>query len=48
MYLAEKFNHSWFKHIKVSKINFGKGKRVIGKGGNFDSKYNISVPKINL
>ena len=48
MHFAEKYNHSWVKHIKVSKVNFGKGKRVIGKGGNFDSKYNISVPKINI
>jgi len=47
MHLAEKFSHPWVKHIKISNINFGKGKRVIGKGGKFDSKYNISVPKIN-
>jgi len=48
MHLAEKYNHAWVKHIKVANINFGKGKRSIGKGGNFDSKYNISVPKINI
>lgn len=48
MHLAEKFDHSWLKHINVSKINFGKGKRMIGKGGSFDSKYNISVPRINI
>lgn len=48
MHLAEKFDHSWVKYIKIQQINFGKGKRMIGKGGNFDSKYNISVPKVNL
>lgn len=48
MYLAEKFDHSWVKHINVSTIDFGKGKRVIGKGGYFNSKYSISVPKINI
>ena len=48
MHLAEKFYHPWVKYIKLSDVNFGKGKRVIGKGGNFDSKYNISVPKINI
>lgn len=47
MHLAEKFNHPWVKHVKVSNIDFGKGKRVISKGGTFDSKYNISVPEIN-
>lgn len=45
MHLAERFNHSWLKYIKVENIDFGKGKRVIGKGGSFDSKYNISVPQ---
>jgi hypothetical protein len=48
MHFAEKFDHSWFKRVKKAKINLGKGKRVIGGGGNFDSKYNLSVPKINL
>ncbi len=47
MHFAEYFNHPWVKYIKAVNIDFGKGKRVIGKGGNFDSKYNISVPKIN-
>lgn len=45
MYFAEKFNHSWVNHLNLEKVDFGKGKRVIGKGGKFDSKYNISVPK---
>lgn len=48
MHFAEYFNHPWVKHITEANINFGKGKRVVGKGGNFDSKYNISVPKINI
>lgn len=48
MHLAQRFNHPWIKHLNVSKINFGKGKRVIAQGGQFDPKYNISVPKINL
>ncbi len=47
MHFAEKFNHPWIQHLDLKKVNFGKGKRVIGKGGKFDSKYNISVPKIN-
>ena len=48
MHFAEHYNHPWVKHIKFSNINFGKGKRVIGEGGYFDSRYNISVPKIKV
>lgn len=44
MYLAEEENHPWIKKVDLSKINFGIGKRVILKGGKFNSKYNISIP----
>ncbi len=48
MHLAERFNHPWVKYIKVANIDLGKGKRVIGEGGHFDSRYNISVPGKNI
>lgn len=48
MHFAEKFNHPWVKYLDLKKVDFGKGKRVIDEGGQFDSKYNISVPKINI
>ena len=48
MHLAEQFNHPWVKFLDVSKIDFGKGKRVIEEGGEFNNKYNISVPKTKL
>jgi hypothetical protein len=44
MYLAEECNHAWVKKLDVSKVNFGKGKRMMVRGGRFDSKYNITVP----
>src|SRR3989344_1278115 len=44
MHLAEACNLPWVKKLDTKKVNFGKGKRVIVKGGHFDSKYNISVP----
>ena len=47
MHLAEHFNHPWVKHLKVAKLDFGKGKRVIAQGGQFNNKYQISVPKID-
>jgi hypothetical protein len=43
MYLAEKCNLPWVKKVDLSKVDFGKGKRVIVKGGRFDSKYRITV-----
>lgn len=46
MHLAEKVGHSWFAKIDILKIDFGKGKRSIVKGGTFDSKYNITVPDV--
>jgi hypothetical protein len=43
MYLAEECNHAWVKKLDVSKVDLGKGKRMIVKGGRFNSKYNITV-----
>lgn len=48
MHLAERFNHPWLERVNISKIDFGKGKRVIEEGGQFDNKYSLSVPKISL
>lgn len=47
LHFAEKFNHPWIRRLDLDRVDFGKGKRVIGKGGIFDSKYLISVPKGN-
>jgi hypothetical protein len=46
LHLAEETNQPWFSELKIERVTLGKGKRVIGEGGRFDSKYNISVPKI--
>lgn len=46
LYLGELFRHEWLKWVDTSKVDLGKGKRVIGTGGKFISKYNISVPKL--
>lgn len=43
MFLAEDSNHQWVKRLDLSKIDLGKGKRTIEKGGHFDSKYNITI-----
>jgi len=43
MFLAECHNHPWVKRLDLSKVDFGRGKRMIVKGGRFDAKYRITV-----
>lgn len=45
LFLAEATEQPWFSKIRVAKIDLGKGKRLIVKGGVFNSKYQITVPK---
>jgi hypothetical protein len=45
LYLAEKVNHDWFKHLDLEKIDLGKGKRRIVKNGIYNSKYQITVSR---
>lgn len=44
-FFAERHQHSWLKHINHEKIDLGKGKRMLVKGGKLDSKYQITVPE---
>lgn len=44
MVLAESCAHPWVNKLDLSKVDFGTSKRMLVKGGHFDSKYNISVP----
>ncbi len=48
MVLAEACNHAWVRNLDLSKVDFGKGKRMIVKGGRLDAKYNITVPDTNV
>jgi hypothetical protein len=45
MYMAEKHGHSWVSDLDLSKIDIGKGKRMIVPNGNYDRKYLITVPQ---
>lgn len=45
MLLAEKGNHPWLKRLQLNKVDFGKGKRGLVKGGILDKKYQITIPK---
>ena len=44
MVLTESCKHAWIRKVDLSKIDFGKGKRMLVRGGRFDPKYNITVP----
>jgi len=44
LYMAERQEHTWLSMLDLSKIDLGKGKRVIIKNGRFNVKYQITVP----
>jgi len=46
LWCAETAGHGWFSRLDPSLIDFGKGKRQIYKGGQFNQRYQITVPKL--
>lgn len=46
LYLAEKSGHLWFKHLNLSNVDLGAGKREIVKNGIYNKTYKITVPKV--
>ena len=44
LYMADKLNHPWLKFLDLSKVDLGKGKRSLVKGGVYISQYQITVP----
>lgn len=48
LFLAEEAGHAWVKELNILKLDLGKGKRSIVKGGRLDKRYQITVePNIN-
>ena len=47
LWLGREQRHPWFEHIDLTKIDLGKGKRQIVKGGILDEEYLITVPGKN-
>lgn len=45
LFMADKANHAWFKHLDATKIDLGSGKRSITKKGVYVAKYEITVPE---
>lgn len=48
LYMAEKNHMPWISELDLKKICLGSGKRKIGAGGTFNSKYLISVPQLDI
>jgi hypothetical protein len=44
-YFADRHQAQWLDRIDRAKIDLGKGKRMIAKGGKLDPKYQITVPE---
>lgn len=45
LWAAEEAGHDWFRRLNVERVDMGKGKRLLYRGGRFDAKYRITVPK---
>lgn len=43
MHAAERANHAWLKHLDLSGVDFGSGRRTIHAGGRLDRKYDLIV-----
>jgi len=42
---AERIGHAWFEMLTLKSVDLGSGKRQLYKGGAFDPKYRITVPR---
>lgn len=45
LWTAETAGHDWFSRLDPERLDLGKGKRSIYRGGRFDAKYRITVPR---
>jgi hypothetical protein len=43
MHAAERAHHPWLRHLDLSKVDFGSGRRTIHAGGRLDKKYDLVV-----
>jgi hypothetical protein len=44
-FFADRHYQPWFERMELSRIDLGKGKRMLVRGGKFDKKYQITVPE---
>lgn len=44
-WFADRYHYPWLEKLDRSRIDLGKGKRMLVKGGKFDNNYQITVPE---
>jgi len=44
LFFADRHKHAWLKHLDKTKVDLGKGKRMVAKGGRLNHTYQITVP----
>lgn len=44
LYLAREAGHPWYARLDKARLDLGKGKRMIARGGRLDAEYMITVP----
>ena len=45
LWFAARHQHAWFKKLETAGVDLGQGKRSVIKGGAFDARYRITVPR---
>lgn len=45
LWFAERHQHAWLRKLDRNRIDLGKGKRMLVRGGKLDPKYKITVPE---
>lgn len=45
LWFSDRHNHAWRQRLETDGIDLGRGKRMIVKGGAYDSVYKITVPR---
>ena len=45
LWFNDRHNHAWRKILETKSIDLGRGKRMLVKGGAYDARYQITVPK---
>lgn len=44
-FFADRHKHAWLNHLNKAKVDLGKGKRLLVRGGRLDRTYLITVPE---
>jgi hypothetical protein len=44
-FFADRHGHAWLKKLERARIDLGKGKRMLVRGGKLDPTYEITVPE---